>query len=935
MRLFHSISSLLTPGGRLNQLKYQYCLFSTMTNKLNVNSCTESIIKPDTDNYVYRHILMENNMQAMLVSDPKCDKSSASMDVGIGSLFDGEVFGLAHFLEHMLFLGTEKYPDEASYNRFLQENGGHSNAYTGDVNTCYHFCVKADALEGALDRFAQFFISPLFTAGATDRERQAVDSEYSKNLQSDAWRLHQIIRNNANPNHPVNRFCIGSIKTLKDIPEKNGIDIRNELLAFYAKWYSANIMNLCVIGKESLDELEKLVVTIFSGVKDKNVKVPVHEQIGYPEVPFRQQDLNYQYKVVPIQEMRGLDFEWVLPSSVQNWKGKPSRYAAHLIGHEGCGSLLSVFKKLELATELVAGVVHDCAGKSLFSVHIELTEQTCNDEGVKRVGEILFTYLRLLQNSPIEHRIFEEMKTIEDVKFRFRSMPDPFHHAIALSESMRDFPPEQVMTGRSCLFEFDKDAIEDVLQKLNPSLMQIMIAYKSLESQCELVEPWFGAKYNKTNIDPILIKAWTKDAKSAEKDAFEIGLKLPPPNIFLCSDFLMKTPENTHVFPMEIPLDGEYKSLSDVCRIFHKQDVADWKLPKTVISMSFHSKFAAQDCRSSTLTELWCQAVKESLNEFLYDASEAGLHYQLSTRSGGFGLVFQGWSDTLHHLLDAVAERMRTLKIDQAVYTIVTSLYERGLKNLQNASEPYEQCIRKMDETVQTCYYNPAQRLTELQKLTLEDLNDIQSSILSDVHAEILIQGNVTENQSKDLVCEFFKYLKPKRAQLYVSGRDVIDYKSCVKDKAVETDKRILGLHIARTGNADDPNNACIVALPVGIGCDEQAQAMTDLVSSYVNQKFYDDLRTKQQLGYVVTSLGYQSFNSNWILFLIQSEYSSNHLREKILDFFNKTWEEIKNGNIEEEFKKHKFFSTFFIFSILSYTFYSYSIYFQEMLLLR
>ena len=84
----------------------------------------------------------------------------------------------------MLFLGTEKYPDEKSYSDYLTANGGSSNAYTMSESTNYHFDVDHGHLEGALDRFAQFFLAPLFTESSTLREMNAVDSENQKNLQS-------------------------------------------------------------------------------------------------------------------------------------------------------------------------------------------------------------------------------------------------------------------------------------------------------------------------------------------------------------------------------------------------------------------------------------------------------------------------------------------------------------------------------------------------------------------------------------------------------------------------------------------------------------------------------------------------------------------------------------------------------------------------------
>ena len=75
------------------------------------------------------------------------------MDVHVGSMYDPLTSqGLAHFLEHLLFMGTEKYPNEAEYSMFLSEHGGSSNAYTDSEDTNYFFDVAADHLEPALDR---------------------------------------------------------------------------------------------------------------------------------------------------------------------------------------------------------------------------------------------------------------------------------------------------------------------------------------------------------------------------------------------------------------------------------------------------------------------------------------------------------------------------------------------------------------------------------------------------------------------------------------------------------------------------------------------------------------------------------------------------------------------------------------------------------------
>lgn len=77
-----------------------------------------SIQKSETDKCQYRYLTLSNELKVLLVHEPDCDKASAALDVHIGSFCDPEETpGLAHFLEHLLFMGTEKYPDENEYSR--------------------------------------------------------------------------------------------------------------------------------------------------------------------------------------------------------------------------------------------------------------------------------------------------------------------------------------------------------------------------------------------------------------------------------------------------------------------------------------------------------------------------------------------------------------------------------------------------------------------------------------------------------------------------------------------------------------------------------------------------------------------------------------------------------------------------------------------------
>ncbi len=184
---------------------------------------------------------LDNQLRVLLISDPKSNTSAASMDIDAGS-FDNPIdtLGLAHFCEHMLFLGTEKYQTEGEYSQYLTQHGGYDNAYTSSENTNYHFNIQSDYLETALDMFAQFFVFPLLTASAVDKEKNAVNAEYQKDILIDGWRTWEVTKDVSNPAHPFHLFDIGSLDTL------GGDDLHQKLVDFYNDHYSANKVRVCL-----------------------------------------------------------------------------------------------------------------------------------------------------------------------------------------------------------------------------------------------------------------------------------------------------------------------------------------------------------------------------------------------------------------------------------------------------------------------------------------------------------------------------------------------------------------------------------------------------------------------------------------------------------------------------------------------------------------
>lgn len=236
----------------------------------------------------------------------------------------------------MLFLGTEKYPNENDYSAFLSENGGSSNAATYPDCTKYYFDVMPEKFYDALDRFSQFFLTPMFTESATEREISAVNSEHEKNLAMDVWRTRQVNKSLSNPKHPYNKFGSGNKDTLG---KQNPSELRKQLIEFHKQWYSANLMCLAVLGKESLDDLEKNIVEMFSKIENKN---RVKEK--WEENPYMKDQLGTRVSIVPVKDTRSMTISFQTPDLEAYYKSSPEHYLSHLIGHEGKGSVLSYLK---------------------------------------------------------------------------------------------------------------------------------------------------------------------------------------------------------------------------------------------------------------------------------------------------------------------------------------------------------------------------------------------------------------------------------------------------------------------------------------------------------------------------------------------------------------------------------------------------------------
>jgi insulysin len=295
-------------------------LFFLTACSLMPNQSTTDIIKSENDSRSYRSLTLQNQLEVIVISDPDTDKAAAALNVATGSGNDPDDYpGLAHFLEHMLFLGTEKYPEAGEYQSFISKHGGSHNAFTSFEDTNYFFEVDSDYLSPTLDRFAQFFISPLFSEEYVKREINAVHSEYQSKLRDDGRRQFDTLKAIINPAHPYSKFSTGSLETLSS--QGKALSTREAMLNFYQTEYSANRMSLVILGKESLNQLEQLARELFSPVINRELKV---KEVNQPL--FTEGQLPGLLTIKPLKARHELKLQFPIPQSTPFYREKPTGY---------------------------------------------------------------------------------------------------------------------------------------------------------------------------------------------------------------------------------------------------------------------------------------------------------------------------------------------------------------------------------------------------------------------------------------------------------------------------------------------------------------------------------------------------------------------------------------------------------------------------------
>lgn len=860
--------------------------------KEDVPYCDRVVEKSKSDTCNYRSLTLKNGLKVLLVSDMETvtsdnpvfntmekektstQKAAACLAVKVGSCQDPKnVLGLAHFLEHMLFMGSSKYPSENAYDDYLDHHGGESNASTDLEMTNFVFDVNVEHLEGALDRFASFFIAPLIRKGAMSREVRAVDSEYSMALQKDQERLDQIKHTLMQSDHPLNTFTAGNQESLSSMPRRAQVDTNQALKEFYEKYYSAHLMVLVVQSAETLDTLEDMV-QVFEKIPNNGVEQPT--LANHPRPVFEKNFIKY----CPIKDKHKLHMEWYMLSQREHYRNKSDNYISWCVGHEGPGSILSKLKKDGLATSLSAGIGQggdeDCSNFSKFSVEIQLS-----DEGLdqyKRVVEMVFQYINMLRREGPQEWIFREIQQMDQIDFDWEDPQDPYDNVEDLADNMLLYPEEHYITGPMLSFEYTPERITELLAYLIPDNVIITLQSKKLQAECKTVERWFKGRYNASKISDELLAQW--------RALGEGDFALPGPNKFIPENFDMKEWDTDG--PKAAPVLLVEDSLHKVW--YHMDDVFD--MPEAYVTAKIFSKVTMESARSIATSDLFLACLDSYLGEKLYIANQAGLSWGLESSAEGWVLTASGYNDKLIDYF--------TTLVDELVHSVITHNFTMVKENLSRAYDtalikPVNKAKELRLRMFTSGLFTYEDKKAELPNITAKDVEEFRSK-LGNVFIEFLIGGNVTSAEATVYTDKLTNSICTQ------SGLPACQfYQKRVWEVPVGSWRLI-----SKNENPEDVNTVVINYYQLA-KISHRDWMLLSVLQSFMSEPLFDQLRTKLQLGYTVYSSEHNTHGMTGFSFTVCTQANKftaaevNIYIERFINWFKNYFDNIGELDFEEK----------------------------------
>ncbi|MEX3774222.1 pyrroloquinoline quinone biosynthesis protein PqqF [Pseudomonas sp. MYb118] len=307
---------------------------------------------------------LANGLRVTLRHAPDLKRCAAALRVAAGSHDVPLAWpGLAHFLEHLLFLGTERFAADQGLMAYVQGHGGQVNAKTCERTTDFFFELPPKDFSAGLERLSDMLAHPRMSPQDQQREREVLHAEFVAWSQDVTAQQQQALFDGLSPSHPLRGFHAGN----RDSLPLEQADFQQALKDFHQRFYQTGQMTLSLVGPQSLEELRQLALD-FGAVIAPGEKVvqatpralmPSSDRT-YHQANEQRLDLLFTFESLPAASSEALAF------------------LCHWLNVAKPGGLLAQLRARDLAEHMKARILYHYADQAVL--HIEFTTTAAADE---------------------------------------------------------------------------------------------------------------------------------------------------------------------------------------------------------------------------------------------------------------------------------------------------------------------------------------------------------------------------------------------------------------------------------------------------------------------------------------------------------------------------------------------------------------------------
>jgi insulysin len=815
-----------------------------------------NINKPKSDIREFAGGQLENGIKYALVNDKTLEKSYVTIVVNVGSYSNPKDYdGLAHFLEHMLFMGSKKYPDEKYYFEELNKLGGNSNAYTASMETVYFFNVFDNGLERMFDIFSRFFIDPLFNKDSISREINAVNSEHKKNINSDMWRKHQFMLDILNKDSSMNNFGTGSLNTL----DKK--DIRDKLIEFYNNYYTTDNISICIASSKSFEDMKGIIDSTFGIIKKS-----ICENKLELNKPFYSENKLNTYYFKTLSNIYNITYIFEIPNQHKYLKSRYFSIFEMILLNKSDKSLYFNLTSM--------GYINNINIEIKYEGVLEIT-LTLTSEGLNHLDYIessLYQAIEQIINSDI-NKYATYFKKILKINYANIYKFETTELCNMLAVNHYYYKTKDIFKGPFIIkkIKSNKKYKHKFIKYINKNNIIKIISSQDFPFDEKL-------KYNKTR------------EYNAEYALINLDLT-PINNDNILYDQFDFNNNYLDVNPRVIPdLD-----IYDIPRLISNNQwyggCSKFGEPLVTILLQINNNKYFESAINYTLTQISCWILNYLINVIMYKPFE--LSYSITfipvPSTSSINIIISALNDVskIKLLLNDLNNFLFNIDLSKLSENYINNLIVSLKETYENINflNPSSYSINKIRSYIYDTEYPIEQLISATKIINFNKIKEYIKTILNDSTMTSFVYGNIDEKDASSLLVSYNKYFN--NSSLTIPITHYIQEINVKHPNPNEKSNSVTLFYSMGEINIKDNNDATKSIIAV-IG------------TRILSQLFFDELRTKQQLGYLV-NLSMSAYRRKY--YVVQKIQSDKPI-DYIIDHINKFNKNVGKYLLDSEFNE-------------------------------